>query len=123
MTLPTWDQLMMPSLQNSKEEIRVLDLAEICAKNLNLTEEEKNLTNAKDQNKKYITRTWWAVTYLVQAKLLDKVRRGVVKITERGQGVLNSGIQKIDTKFLEQYKEYQDFVKRSNKKIRFRSTT
>ena len=122
MTLPTWDQLMMPSLQNSKEEIRVLDLAEICAKNLNLTEEEKNLTNAKDQNKKYITRTWWAVTYLVQAKLLDKVRRGVVKITERGQGVLNSGIQKIDTKFLEQYKEYQDFVKRSNKKTGSKKT-
>ena len=49
--------------------------------------------------------------------LLDKVRRGVVKITDRGKKVLDSGVDEINFKFLEQYNEFQDFVERSRASI------
>lgn len=117
MPLPTWEKFMIPVLENSSEEIKVLDLADICAKKFNLTDEEMDEGYDKSPGKKYISRTWWAVTYLYQAKLLDKVRRGVVKITDRGKEVLNSGAKEIDYKFLEQYKEFQDFIERSKASI------
>ena len=88
MTIPTWEKFMIPVLQNSNEEIKVLDLADICAKKFNLTEQEMDLGYDKNPGKKYRARTWWAVTYMYQARLLDKVRRGVVKITDRGKKVL-----------------------------------
>ena len=122
MSLPSWQKFMIPILQNSSEEIKVLDLAEICAKEFNLTEEEMNLGYEKNPGKKYRARAWWAVTYMYQAKLLDKVRRGVVKITERGKEVLKSGVTEIDFKFLEQYKEFQDFVERSKASIGTKKT-
>lgn len=117
MPLPTWEKFMIPVLQNSSEEIKVLDLADICAKKFNLTEEEMNEGYDKNPGKKYRARTWWAVTYMVQAKLLDKVRRGIVKVTERGKEVLSSGVTEIDYKYLEQFKEFQDFVERSRASI------
>ena len=117
MTIPTWEKFMIPVLQNSNEEIKVLDLADICAKKFNLTEEEMNLGYDKNPGKKYRARTWWAVTYMYQARLLDKVRRGVVKITDRGKKVLDSGVDEINFKFLEQYNEFQDFVERSRASI------
>ena len=117
MTIPTWEKFMIPVLQNSNEEIKVLDLADICAKLFNLNEEEMNLGYDKNPGKKYRARTWWAVTYMCQARLLDKVRRGVVKITDRGKKVLDSGVDEINFKFLEEYKEFQDFVERSRASI------
>lgn len=122
MTLPTWEKFMLPVLQNSKEEIKVLDIAEICAKNFNLTDEEMDLGYDKNPGKKYRARTWWAVTYMCQAKLLDKLRRGVVKITPRGTEVLNSGIKEIDFKFLEQFEEFQQFIERSRKGLNSKKT-
>ena len=51
MTIPTWEKFMIPVLQNSNEEIKVLDLADICAKKFNLTEEEMNLGYDKNPGK------------------------------------------------------------------------
>ena len=64
---------------------------ELCRGGANLTEEEMDEGYDKNPGKKYRVRTWRAVTYMYQAKMLDKVRRGVVKITDRGKEVLKSG--------------------------------
>ena len=122
MPLPTWEKFMIPVLENSSEEIKVLDLADICAKKFNLTEEEMDEGYDKNPGKKYRARTWWAVTYMYQAKMLDKVRRGVVKITDRGKEVLKSGVKEINFKYLEQFKEFQDFVERSKASIGTKKT-
>ena len=113
---------MIPVLENSSEEIKVLDLADICAKKFNLTEEEMDEGYDKNPGKKYRARTWWAVTYMYQAKMLDKVRRGVVKITDRGKEVLKSGVKEINFKYLEQFKEFQDFVERSKASVGTKKT-
>ena len=41
MTVPTFESFMYPVLKNSTSEVKVTELAEVCAKELNLTEEDK----------------------------------------------------------------------------------
>jgi len=107
---------MFPVLSNSKEEIRVINLAEICAKHFNLTPEEKNIGYEKSSGLKYIHRTWWAVTFLRQAGLLEKPKRGYIKITDKGKEVLDSGIKEINEKYLHKFPEFINFLNRSKKK-------
>ena len=107
---------MFPVLSNSKEEIRVINLAEICAKHFNLTPEEKNIGYEKSSGLKYIHRTWWAVTFLRQAGLLEKPKRGYIKITKKGKEVLDSGIKEINEKYLHKFPEFINFLNRSKKK-------
>ena len=107
---------MFPVLSNSKEEIRVINLAEICAKHFNLTSEEKNIGYEKSSGLKYIHRTWWAVTFLRQAGLLEKPKRGYIKITKKGKEVLDSGIKEINEKYLHKFPEFINFLNRSKKK-------
>jgi restriction system protein len=116
MTLPSWEKFMYPVLSNSKEEIRVINLAEICAKHFNLTPEEKNTGYEKSSGLKYIHRTWWAVTFLRQAGLLEKPKRGYIKITDKGKEVLDSGIKEINEKYLHKFPEFINFLNRSKKK-------
>jgi restriction system protein len=116
MTLPNWEKFMSPVLSNSKEEIRVINLAEICAKHFNLTPEEKNIGYEKSSGLKYIHRTWWAVTFLRQAGLLEKPKRGYIKITDKGKEVLDSGIKEINEKYLHKFPEFINFLNRSKKK-------
>ena len=116
MTLPSWEKFMYPVLSNSKEEIRVINLAEICAKHFNLTPEEKNIGYEKSSGLKYIHRTWWAVTFLRQAGLLEKPKRGYIKITKKGKEVLDSGIKEINEKYLHKFPEFINFLNRSKKK-------
>ena len=116
MTLPSWEKFMFPVLSNSKEEIRVINLAEICAKHFNLTPEEKNTGYEKSSGLKYIHRTWWAVTFLRQAGLLEKPKRGYIKITKKGKEVLDSGIKEINEKYLHKFPEFINFLNRSKKK-------
>ena len=107
---------MSPVLSNSKEEIRVINLAEICAKHFNLTPEEKNTGYEKSSGLKYVHRTWWAVTFLRQAGLLEKPKRGYIKITKKGKEVLDSGIKEINEKYLHKFPEFINFLNRSKKK-------
>ena len=116
MTLPSWEKFMFPVLSNSKEEIRVINLAEICAKHFNLTPEEKNTGYEKSSGLKYVHRTWWAVTFLRQAGLLEKPKRGYIKITDKGKEVLDSGIKEINEKYLHKFPEFINFLNRSKKK-------
>ena len=116
MTLPNWEKFMSPVLSNSKEEIRVINLAEICAKHFNLTPEEKNIGYEKSSGLKYIHRTWWAVTFLRQAGLLEKPKRGYIKITDKGKEVLDSGVKEINEKYLHKFPEFINFLNRSRKK-------
>jgi restriction system protein len=57
----------------------------------------------------YQNRIGWARTYLKKAGLVEAPGRGLVKITQRGQDVLNSPPAKLNVKFLRQYPEFVEF--------------
>ena len=54
-------------------------------------------------------RIGWARTYLKKAVLVEATRRGVFKVTERGQKTLQSNPHRIDAKFLERFPEFVEF--------------
>ena len=55
-------------------------------------------------------------TFLRQAGLLEKPKRGYIKITKKGKEVLDSGIKEINEKYLHKFPEFINFLNRSKKK-------
>jgi restriction system protein len=51
----------------------------------------------------------WSVTYLFQAKLLERPRRGIYHVSERGVELLARGPEKITVSLLSQYPEFVEF--------------
>ncbi|RPI41683.1 MAG: restriction endonuclease, partial [Betaproteobacteria bacterium] len=57
-------------------------------------------------------RVGWARAYLKQAGLLESPRRGFLRITERGVGVLSKAPSRIDVAYLDQFPEFRAFRSR-----------
>lgn len=76
-----------------------------------LTPEEREQPLPSRTQALFVNRVGWARTYLVKAKLLESLRRGYFRITERGQGVLAKPPARLDTAFLRRsYPEVREFV-------------
>jgi len=112
MAIPDYQTFMLPVLRiGAMGECTVRDATEQLGNEFELTGEEKfqilpggsNLLNG---------RVGWAITYLVQAGLLERPKRGYFKATERGEQVLKSNPETIDNEFLGQFDEFQSFIKR-----------
>ena len=58
---------------------------------------------------KYENRIYWAAIYLHRAGCLERVRRGVFKITVRGQKILADKPERITIKQLNQFPEFRVF--------------
>ncbi len=83
------------------------------AKQLNLTDEERQALLPSGRTPVFSSRVHWAGTYLVQAGLLARPRGGVLQITERGKSVLAENPQGIDNQLLSRFSEFNDFRERS----------
>jgi restriction system protein len=59
------------------------------------------------------SRTHWAITYLAQARLLERTRRGFVRLTDRGRELLARAPERIDNSVLTQFPEFVAFKQRS----------
>lgn len=103
---------MLPLLQlaGDKEEHSLREATDILAQEFRLTEDERKELLSSGQQEVFHNRVGWARTYMKKAGLLDATRRGYFKITERGHDVLRRNPSKIDAQFLEQYKEFKDFL-------------
>ncbi len=116
MTIPTYEQLLLPLLQfssDSKEHYSREPVEEIAIQ-FKLSYEEKNRLLSNGNNALY-NRLGWAQTYLKQAGLLASTRRGFFRITERGMQVIKQNPLSLDVKFLQQFPEFRDFINRSKK--------
>jgi restriction system protein len=60
-------------------------------------------------------RLQWAVTYMYQAGLLSRPKRGVVRITDRGRKVVADHLDRVDNHVLAQFPEFMEFMSRSHK--------
>ncbi|MFP4636650.1 MAG: restriction endonuclease, partial [Nitriliruptoraceae bacterium] len=63
-------------------------------------------------------RVHWAVTYLVQAGLIQRPKRGVVQITERDREVLAVKPGRIDNDLLDRFPEFVEFKNRTGTRPR-----
>ena len=95
--------------KNKEIQDKVADIVE-------LTEEEKReVVSSGIQT--FRSRTNWAITYLKKAGLVDKVSRGVFKISEAGKAVMNNPPETINNTFLLKYDSFKNWVLGSSDEI------
>ncbi len=109
MSVPSFQQLMLPSLQCAclrLDEMRVSKLEEDVACLLQLTAEEVQLMLPSGQQTVYSNRLNWARAYLSRAGLLEATRRGFLRGTERGRSLIAEGVKEIDVGVLSRFPEF-----------------
>jgi len=111
MPVPGFQSMMLPVLKciaDGKEHARK-DIRQCVTDTLRLTEDDLAEMLPSGAETTFMNRIGWAMTYLKKSGLLTTPRRGIVQITNRGSDVLLQKPEKIDLKFLEQFKEYHEF--------------
>ena len=116
MAVPGFQDLMLPFLQicSDGKERTVLEISEIIASNLKLSEEDRQEVLASGQYK-LCNRVGWVKKYFREAELLIFPSRGKFKITQRGLDLLATRPLSINIKTLSQYPEFLEFLNKSNK--------
>jgi restriction system protein len=111
MTIPDYQTCMLPFLRFLADGTAhtLSDAEESLAGHFNLTPIERAQLLPSGQQGVFRNRIGWARTYLKKAALVEAPKRGVFRITERGQKTLSTNPTKIDGKFLEQFPEFMQF--------------
>lgn len=85
------------------------------SKEFGLTDNERQIRYPSGKSTRIGSRTAWAGTYLVQAGLLRRPRRGYLAITRPGRDLLEKNPSAIDNQLLSQYPAFVEFKERSRK--------
>ena len=113
MAIPDYQDCMLPLLNHisSGQEFFIGDVTNALADEFGLTQEERNLLLPSGTDTYIRNRVGWARTYLKKAGLLESPRRAYIKLSSRGNEVLESKPSKIDNTFLKQFPEFVEFKK------------
>jgi restriction system protein len=113
-TVPDYQSLMLPVLRSVADgkEHRLADVRTVLAEQIGLTDEDLAL-KIPSGAPVFNSRVHWAVTYLAQAGLLRRPRRGVVELTDRGNEVLAEAPASVDNSLLARYPEFLEFKMRA----------
>ncbi|GIE76266.1 restriction endonuclease [Actinoplanes philippinensis] len=105
---------MLPVLRSVADgkEHRIADLRNVLAETLGLTEEDLGL-KIRSGAPVFNSRVHWAVTYLSQAGVLRRPRRGMVELTDRGRDLLVQAPPSVDNGLLARYPEFREFMVRA----------
>ena len=118
MEIPKFYEFMLPMLQemNDGNEHSIAELKQAMVKKFGLSEEDLKELLPSGNQPIFDNRVGWSRTYLKKALLIEHVRRGIFKITDRGRDVLKEGISIITPSYLKKFEEFRDFhtVDKSN---------
>jgi restriction system protein len=111
MAVPDFQTLTLPVLKEFADglELPTKDIRQRVANKLGLTPEDVAEMVPSGTQTRLANRVAWAHVYMKRAGLLSSSRRGIYRITERGQEVLKSPPNRIDIEFLNQYPEFAGF--------------
>lgn len=117
MAIPKFHEMFLSVLKSLKDEKNhsTKEIAEFCAKDLRISEQDKQVRIPCGQSQFY-NRVGWAQTYLKKAGLIDSFSKGEICITSEGKEVLNSGVSEIDINFLKKYKSFNNWNEHSKRK-------
>lgn len=115
MAVPGFQDLMLLFLRicKNEKEMTVLEISEIIANELGLSDTDIQETMSSGQ-KRFYNRVSWVKSYFGKACLLSFPSRGKFKITSRGLDLLNTNPTSINRKMLKQYPEFIEFQNKSN---------
>jgi restriction system protein len=117
MTVPDYQTLMLPLLELTSDgnEHTVAGLREPLADRFRLSEDDRKEKLPSGQQFRFHNRVAWAKIYLERAGLLETVRRGHFRLTERGRNVLAQRRESIDVSYLLQFSEFAEFRNKNAK--------
>src|SRR3954449_12492086 len=109
MNVPTYEQVMAPMLDvlNDGKQWPVRDLAQTLAQRLGLTDEQLSEMLPSGKHTTWRSRGHWATQYLTQARVIDRVSRGVFVINDRGRQLLAQHPNSVGNAELEQFEEFR----------------
>jgi restriction system protein len=112
--VPDYQTLMAPSLEalSDGQPKTTVSVRDIVAERLGVTAEDRRET-IKSGAPVFDNRVHWALTYMSQAGLVRRPKRGIVEITERGRQVLRDHPTRIDNHILGEFPEFRDFKSRA----------
>ena len=112
MAIPKYDELMKPMLEVISDGGRytMKSLERILADREKLTDAELKELLPSGRQTVFKNRIGWAKTYLKKAGLLYSPARATVEITDAGRQVLKENPDKINSKYLDRFPGFHDFV-------------
>ena len=115
MPVPDYQSLMAPVLSALADggDHSLAKLRTVLAERLGLTEEDLQ-AKIPSGTPLFANRLHWAVTYMYQAGLLSRPKRGVVRITGRGRKVAAAHPDRVDVGVLSEFPEFIEFKSRSH---------
>lgn len=116
MPIPSYEDLMLPALRQlaDGETRSVANLRERIASHLGLTDDEMAEVFEQSGRPVFPHRLYWAKQYLERAGAVESPGRGFVRITERGQQLVEENSPRIDRRFLLRFPEFQSWLKGSD---------
>jgi restriction endonuclease Mrr len=115
MPIPDYQTLMLPVLRllGDGGEHAVGSVVESLSIEFRLTPEERQQLVGSQRISLMASRVHWAMTYLGQAGLTDRPRRGIWCITGDGRRLLETDPERIDNYLLAQYEGFRSFMRKS----------
>lgn len=116
MAVPEFQSFMLPVLNLfSDNNIHTTnECMNIAIDYFNLDDNDIKLTVPSGKQTLVANRVYWTLTYLKKSLLIETVRRGEYRITDRGVSLLKTNPNRIDRKLLSQYEEYRLFSNQEN---------
>ena len=94
-------------------EVKVSEVRERVATSETLTDDDLREKVASGAQSVFANRTSWAIVHMVHAGLLERVRRGVCRLTPDGERLLSRSPSRIDMKLLAGYPKYREWRKKT----------
>ncbi len=117
MAVPGFQDFMLPLLQVAEKRknsaFQTKDIRDEVANLMKISDEDLAEYYPETTILKYFDRMKWALTYLFQAGLFSRPKRGFYQITKKGLEALKAKPSHIDSKWLMQYPEFVRFLKSS----------
>lgn len=112
MSVPKYSELMKPLLVAVKDGkvYKIKDVTAVLARQLNLSSDALAEMLPSGRETVFKNRVGWAKTYLMKAGLLDSPARATIVITDAGKQVVAENPDKIDSKYLERFPSFVNFV-------------
>lgn len=115
--IPDYQILMRPVLEAAAAgEVRISEVVNQVADKFALSAEERAELLPSGKQTRIANRVNWAKSYLKQAGLVENTGRGRFVLTERGRAALAQGVV-INNAYLEQYNDFQDFMRRGGEDV------
>ncbi|MBE8994770.1 restriction endonuclease [Microcystis aeruginosa] len=113
MSIPDFQSIMLPLLKilADGKVYKYREIFEALVREFQVTEAERKEMLPSGQQEIFANRVGWAKTYLKKAGLIESPQRATFVISERGKEILSQNIDHIDTKFLRQFPEFQEFTR------------